>query len=500
MTAKSKGMATQLTRTRRPRSGSVVTAMRTQAAASEGGAVAVADIQPNPDNPEARSRPSEAMVQSVREVGVIQDLVLVPVDLWLAAHPDRDGDVTSAPYVALAGHKRLAAAVAADLDEVPARIRGDLNATTLDSMVLHENLHRQALTAVEEAEAYRRLMDNRGLSQRALAKHVGVSQSQISKKLKLLDLPPGLLAVVSDGLVGIEESAIVLDESPEVVEVIDQAVALVSEGDVVDLGRVIEESRVFVRAQQARATARQQADERKAPFVEDADLRQALSLSGNEDRGARRLLDDKDIAAAQGSGNLVVSVSPTSTWGGGGKVEFYTTKKPEKEPSTPDPIRSEQGREDYQRQKANKARRAALIEIVKTPPRTDAIRRELLAWAIAGGGWGSEVCRIAQPLLEGAGLIAKGLNYWEVRRDLPSLSERQQYHATWILMVAHNDEEVGLPLHHGPWGQRHVDHYEWLAKQGYEPGEWEQEKLTATHKTLDDAQAQDNEGEVAHNE
>lgn len=486
MTTKTtKGMSTPLARGRAggSRRGGVVDAMRDRASSGEGRMVPVADIQPNPDNPEARSRPSEALVNSVREVGVIQDLVLVPVEQWLAEHPNRDDEVTDAPYVVLAGHQRLAAAAAAERDEVPARVREDFDATTLDSVVLHENLHRMALTPVEEAEAYRRIMDRRNLSQRSLAKHVGVSQSQIAKKLKLLDLPPGVRAAVSDGLVGIEESAIVLKEDPEVIEVIDHAIVLAAEGDEVDIDRLVVDARVCVREQAARATAQQQADERQAPFVEHRDLRGQLGLNNSEHALHRRLRDDEDIAAAQEAGTLVVSAAPASPWGGGGQVEFYTTAPPKKAAATTGGVPSS----DHQRTKANRARRAALREIVSSPPKTDVIRRELLTWAIEGGGWGSEVSRVAQPLLEAAGLIEEGLSYWDIRSDLPALTERQQYHAAWILIVARRDEQVGLPLHHNSWQRIHLEHYAWMAEQGYEPDEWEQQMLTAAKEAVEQA-------------
>lgn len=475
---KAAGMSTGLSRPAKKRAGGgVVSAMKSRPAAGEGWMVPVGDIQPNPDNPASRSRPSESLVNSVRAVGVVQDLVLVPIELWLAEHPGREDELSSAPYMVLAGHQRLAAAKAVERDEVPARIREDFDATTLDSLVLHENLHRLALTPIEEGQAYRRIMERRSLSQRSLATHVGVSQSQISKKLRLLDLPDGLQAAVADGLVGIEESAVVFEEDSEVIAAVDDAITLASEGETVDLSQLVADARLLVRERHAREAAQQQADERKAPFVEAGDLPRALALGGNEAAGARRLQDDQQIAAAQESGSLVVAVSPIRPWGGGGAVEFYTSEKP-KQPASASPSSPTQpARSDHHRGKANKARRAALREIVQTPPKTDVIRRELLAWAIAGGGWNSETCRIAQPLLVAAGLIEDGSSYWDILQDLPALNERQQYHATWILMIAHRDEQVGLPLHHRTWGRLHVDHYAWLADHGYEPGEWEQTML-----------------------
>ena len=158
MTTKAeKGMSTRLTRGRPAASGArrggVVGARRERAATGDARAVKVADVQPNPDNPQGRSSVDESLVNSVREVGVIQDLVLVPVEQWLAAHPGRESELSDAPYVVLTGHRRLAAAVQAERDEVPARVREDFDETTLDSVVLHENLHRLALTPVEEARA-----------------------------------------------------------------------------------------------------------------------------------------------------------------------------------------------------------------------------------------------------------------------------------------------------------------------------------------------------------
>lgn len=491
-TKTTKGMSTPLARGRSAssrRSGGVVDAMRDRASTGEGRMVPVADIQVNPDNPATRSKPSESLVNSVREVGVIQDLVLVPVEQWLTEHPGREDEMTDAPYLVLAGHQRLAAAAAAERDEVPARIREDFDATTLDSVVLHENLHRLALTPLEEAEAYRRIMDRRNLSQRSLAKHVGVSQSQISKKLRLLDLPAGIRAAVSDGILGIEESAAIIEEDSEVVQLVDQTITLAAEGDEIDFSALIGDARYSARQQHAHDAARQQAEQRKAPFVEPRDLADRLGLGRGEYQHERQLRDDSEIAAAQEAGTLLVSLLPPARWGGGGQVEFYTTKAPTKAATR----NASQPSSDHQRTKANRVRRSALREIVKSPPKTDIIRRELLAWAIEGGGWGSETSRVAQPLLEAAGLIEEGLSYWDIKNDLPTLTERQQYHATWILILARRDEQVGLPLHQDTWRQEHLDHYAWMTERGYELNDWEQEMLNAAQKAVEQAARAANE-------
>lgn len=482
-----KGMSTQLTRghpsTAGARRGGVVEARRGRAASGDVRMIKVGDVQRNPDNPQGRSSVDESLVNSVREVGVIQDLVLVPVEQWLAAHPGRENELSDAPYVVLTGHRRLAAAVQAERDEVPARVREDFDETTLDSVVLHENLHRLALTPVEEARAYERIMQRRGLSQRQLAKHTGVSQPQISKKLKLLGLPSGIQEAVEAGLIGIEQSAAVLDEDDEVVEVLDQMVAATADGESIDLDSLIMRARIEVRTRQAQESARQQATERKATFTEPTELGNALGLGRSEYPGERQLHDDKDIAKAQEDGALVVSYTQPSPYAAS-KTTFFTTERPKRQTAA-EPSKGASA--DRERTKANRARRAALRDLVTSPPKVDVIRAELLAWAIAGGGWASAVMDIARPLLHAAGLVDEDVTYWGVKRTLQELSDKQQHHAVWIMMLATRDEAVGLPLHRDHWGQEHIEHYEWMIERGYEPGEWEQQMLTEGRKALQES-------------
>lgn len=485
-TKTTKGMSTTLARSRAmpTRKGGVVEAMKSRAAAvGDSRLIQVGDIQPNPDNPVERSQPGDGLVASIREVGVIQDLVLVPLELWRTSHPEHDDALTDAPYVVLAGHRRLAAAAAAERDEVPARVREDFDEAALDSVLIHENVHREALTPIEEALAYRRIMDRQKISQRALAKHTGVAQSQISKKLRLLDLPAALQEAVTVGLIGIEQAGAVLSEDDAVVAMLDEVVAQADAQEKLDLDSAVGDARYRVRLRDAQDKARSQAEQRGVPFIERDDLAQQLgSSAGTTHR--HQLTDDEEIAAAQAAGTLVITHGHVAPWGGQGNVEFYTTATPKTaEPAQP------RSASDTQRRKANKARRQAMLDIVTSAPKADVIRRGLLAWAIAGGGWGSETYRVAQPLLEHAGLVESGLNYWDVKRHLADLTEPRQLHAAWILLMAMRDEEVGLPNEHRTWSQTHLDHYAWLTSHGYEPSDWEQQMLsqaTADKEHADD--------------
>jgi len=88
----------------------------------------------------------------------------------------------------IAGERRLRAVKLLDLQVIPAIIR-DMNDTQAASVALIENLQREGLTSIEEAIAYKRLIDIHSLTQEALAQRLGKSQSTIANKLRLLQLP-----------------------------------------------------------------------------------------------------------------------------------------------------------------------------------------------------------------------------------------------------------------------------------------------------------------------
>jgi ParB family chromosome partitioning protein len=118
----------------------------------------------------------EALAQSVREKGVLQPLLVRPVD---------EAEVA---FELIAGERRWRAAQRAGLHQVPVLVRvlGDVEALEI---ALIENLQREDLTALEEAEAYRRLMNEFGRTQATLADAVGKSRSHVANTLRLLGLP-----------------------------------------------------------------------------------------------------------------------------------------------------------------------------------------------------------------------------------------------------------------------------------------------------------------------
>ena len=128
----------------------------------------------------------DALVGSIREKGILQPIVV-----------RRRADAVDR-YEIVAGERRWRAAQQVSLHEVPIIIR-DLTDRDALEIALVENLQRESLTAVEEATAYQRLMEEFSHTQEALAKAVGKSRSHIANTLRLLNLPGTVMAMLDAG-------------------------------------------------------------------------------------------------------------------------------------------------------------------------------------------------------------------------------------------------------------------------------------------------------------
>lgn len=147
--------------------------------------IAVAAIYPNPAQPR-RSFNEEAideLAQSIREKGVLQPIIV-------RVYGDR--------FQIIAGERRWRAAQRAQLHQIPAITRTASDLETHE-MAIIENVQRQELNPIEEAEAYHRLGSDFGHSQEALGRIVGKSRSHVANLLRLLDLPLSVRELVHDG-------------------------------------------------------------------------------------------------------------------------------------------------------------------------------------------------------------------------------------------------------------------------------------------------------------
>ena len=145
----------------------------------------IEEIIENPDQPRSRFDDDSLneLAASIKEVGVLQPVV-----------------VTSAEegYVLVAGERRWRAARRAGIKTIPAVVRGSVGDSTLVEALV-ENVQRQDLTPLEEAHAYRQLLEDYGMSQDQVADRVGKSRPAVSNTLRLLQLPGPVQTMVDAG-------------------------------------------------------------------------------------------------------------------------------------------------------------------------------------------------------------------------------------------------------------------------------------------------------------
>ncbi len=148
----------------------------------------VDQIVPGPYQPRQRfdHETMSALADSIRENGILQPILVRP----RAGHPMN--------YEIIAGERRWRAAQLAKLHDVPVIVR-DLDDGRSLEIALVENVQRQDLSPLEEAEGYRRLVDDFGNTQEDLAHRVGKSRSHIANTLRLLSLPESVRQLVEDG-------------------------------------------------------------------------------------------------------------------------------------------------------------------------------------------------------------------------------------------------------------------------------------------------------------
>lgn len=125
----------------------------------------------------------DELMDSIRERGVIQPLVVREVDGKLEL---------------IAGERRWRACQGIEAEEVPVIVRDASDEEALQ-MALIENLQREDLDPIEEAEAYARLSREFGLKQEEIAKRVGKNRATVANAIRLLDLDPSVSSLVSEG-------------------------------------------------------------------------------------------------------------------------------------------------------------------------------------------------------------------------------------------------------------------------------------------------------------
>lgn len=149
--------------------------------------LAIESIQPNPDQPRRTFDPAALaeLAESIKAKGIIQPLVVRQIG-------------NGGTYEIVAGERRWRAAQMAQLHDVPVVVRSFTDLEVIEIAII-ENIQRADLSAIDEAMAFRQLMDRFGHTQDKLAEALSKSRSHIANTLRLLSLPGDVQTLVSNG-------------------------------------------------------------------------------------------------------------------------------------------------------------------------------------------------------------------------------------------------------------------------------------------------------------
>lgn len=172
------------------------------------------EVEPNRDQPRKIFNQSalEELAKSIEQNGIIQPILVRPM---------ADGS-----YQLIAGERRWRAARMAGLTEVPVTIR-EMSDEEASIFALIENLQREDLNPVEEAEGLKSLIESYGFTQEEAADKVGKSRTAVTNTLRLLKLPSSVRNLLSDGKItaGHARALLGLDEEKEMLKIAETTVA-----------------------------------------------------------------------------------------------------------------------------------------------------------------------------------------------------------------------------------------------------------------------------------
>jgi len=172
-------------------------------------------IGPNPQQPRHKfdSENLTELADSIREVGVLQPVLV------------RKGEEEGS-YVLVAGERRLRAAASIGLEEIPAVIRSEAGNESYLTEALIENVQRTDLGPLEEAAAYRQLMEDFSMTHELVAQRVGKSRSAVSNTVRLLQLPAVIQGMVerNELSAGHARALLAIDDEAYAIHVAERAV------------------------------------------------------------------------------------------------------------------------------------------------------------------------------------------------------------------------------------------------------------------------------------
>lgn len=172
----------------------------------------VSELEPNRNQPRKyfSSEAISALAESIREHGMIQPILVRPL--------------STGNYQIVAGERRWRAAKMLGLSEVPVNIK-ELSDIETAQIAVIENLQRENLNPIEEAEGYRDLIEKYGMTQEQVAKMVGKSRSAIANSIRILSLPEAVHRMLEDGdlSVGHARALLAFNDTYTIVDIAEKA-------------------------------------------------------------------------------------------------------------------------------------------------------------------------------------------------------------------------------------------------------------------------------------
>ena len=176
--------------------------------------IPVSEIRPNPYQPRQQfdQEALEELAESIRQNGVLQPIIV--------------RKSSAKGYELVAGERRHRASILAGIDTIPAIVR-ELNEEFMIRYAILENLQREDLTPLEEADAYQLMMEKLGLTQEKVADALGKSRSHIANHLRLRTLPKEVKLLINEGKLSMGQARTLrsLTDEAEVIRLANKAVA-----------------------------------------------------------------------------------------------------------------------------------------------------------------------------------------------------------------------------------------------------------------------------------
>ncbi|MDA5109444.1 ParB/RepB/Spo0J family partition protein [Brevibacillus thermoruber] len=231
--------------------------------------IAVGDIRPNPYQPRKEFEPTaiEELAQSIKEHGIIQPLIVRK---------------SIKGFELVAGERRLRAAKAVGLKKVPAVVKAYSDQQLME-IALIENLQREDLNPLEEAEAYEKLIAHHSYTQEQLAQKIGKSRPHVANMLRLLQLPKKIREMVS-------VSALSMGHARALLSVEKESVQLQLANDVVNKGLSVRQLEEMVKQLNVSRETKKKKPPKKEPQLMELEerLRSRLGTSVKIKKGTKR--------------------------------------------------------------------------------------------------------------------------------------------------------------------------------------------------------------------